>query len=627
MNVEIPLMNQFRTSHEVVRSLLSRLMRAHPRRQDRLDMKFELRSAAEWAAALDLHETAATARERFERELKQGQAPVVDHLIGGQPEGIPIPLRIARMRYVKNIIQQIHQSQRPVAVAQLQEAACETPAQEEIGDLSLIEWGQKCLSDYFTRPPSAMHRWLAGQLSAMQQARGTKLNCVAPRGSAKSTLGTLAYPLRMALEGKEQYIWIVSDTAPQADALLDHLRQELESNEELAEEYPHAVGRGRIWRRNRLVLRNGVCIDALSTGQRVRGRRYRQYRPSLVICDDLQNDQQMESARTRGKSRQWFQSALLKAGNKQTNIVHLATALHRDALAMELERKPGWTSRTFAAIERWPDNMLLWDQWEAIYCDSQHGDGRQAARAFYEQHRDEMHAGAVLLWPEEEDLYTLMCMRAEGGRDAFAREKQSEPMSPGQCEWPASYFDERIWFDAWPDKLVKTIAIDPSKGSRDRPGDYSALVMLGIGVDDVLYVDAELGKYDASELVAAAAELYCSFRPHALGIEANQGQHLLAELLKQELVRQRVFFVEPELIDNRVNKRMRIRRLTPFLAARRIRFKRHSPGTQLLVHQLRDFPIGDHDDGPDALEMAVRMAEGLLCETPGDGLGDRLVVA
>jgi hypothetical protein len=31
-------------------------------------------------------------------------------------------------------------------------------------------------------------------------------------------------------------------------------------------------------------------------------------------------------------------------------------------------------------------------------------------------------------------------------------------------------------------------------------------------------------------------------------------------------------------------------------------------GGRLLVEQLRDFPCGDHDDGPDALEMAVRLA-------------------
>ena len=26
-----------------------------------------------------------------------------------------------------------------------------------------------------------------------------------------------------------------------------------------------------------------------------------------------------------------------------------------------------------------------------------------------------------------------------------------------------------------------------------------------------------------------------------------------------------------------------------------------------MVNQFRDFPIGDHDDGPDALEMAFRL--------------------
>jgi hypothetical protein len=29
------------------------------------------------------------------------------------------------------------------------------------------------------------------------------------------------------------------------------------------------------------------------------------------------------------------------------------------------------------------------------------------------------------------------------------------------------------------------------------------------------------------------------------------------------------------------------------------------------VEQLRSFPLGSHDDGPDALEMAVRMIETL----------------
>jgi hypothetical protein len=89
-----------------------------------------------------------------------------------------------------------------------------------------------------------------------------------------------------------------------------------------------------------------------------------------------------------------------------------------------------------------------------------------------------MDAGAVLLWPEAEDLYTLMCMRVESGRTAFEREKQGSPINPESCEFPESYFRPHIWFDAWPTELqLKTIALDPSKGSDARRGDYSALVL------------------------------------------------------------------------------------------------------------------------------------------------------
>jgi hypothetical protein len=47
----------------------------------------------------------------------------------------------------------------------------------------------------------------------------------------------------------------------------------------------------------------------------------------------------------------------------------------------------------------------------------------------------------------------------------------------------------------------------------------------------------------------------------------------------------------------------------------------------LLVDQLRDFPAGAHDDGPDALEMALRLAnEVLYGRNASDGLGNRLPV-
>ena len=36
-------------------------------------------------------------------------------------------------------------------------------------------------------------------------------------------------------------------------------------------------------------------------------------------------------------------------------------------------------------------------------------------------------------------------------------------------------------------------------------------------------------------------------------------------------------------------------------------FKADSPGCRQLVDQLMDFPLAEHDDGPDALEMCTRL--------------------
>ena len=112
----------------------------------------------------------------------------------------------------------------------------------------------------------------------------------------------------------------------------------------------------------------------------------------------------------------------------------------------------------------------------------------------------------------------------------------------------------------------------------------------------------------------------------AFGVEANQFQELLCAELG-DAFRANGVHLAPAAIHNHANKAMRIRRLGPYLAQRRLRFFASSPGTRLLVDQLRDFPEGAHDDGPDALEMALRLAEEVWHgRGASDGLGDRLRV-
>ncbi|QDT70483.1 Terminase-like family protein [Planctomycetes bacterium MalM25] len=477
-------------------------------------------------------------------------------------------------------------------------------------DQSLLLWAQHYLPNHFRKSPSALHGWLAQQMDRMRTERGAKVNVVGPRGAAKSTVATLAGVLRSAVEADEPYIWIISDTKSQAQAHLENVKAELIENERLAEAYPATVGRGPRWRSAGVELRNGVVIEAYGVGQRLRGRRRRANRPSLILCDDLQNDQHIVSPVLRESSTEWFHGALMKSGTKRTNVVNVATALHRDALAMRLTKAPGWRSRTFQSIVRWPDAMELWRDWETIYCDSQKPNAADEAQAFYERNRQEMNRGAEVLWPDEEDLYTLMRLRLEGGHGAFEREKQGSPSDPERCEWPESYFEDSVWFDDWPERLtLRVIALDPSKGNDARHGDYSAIVLLGVDGDGVLHVEADLARRPVAQMVADSVARCRAFRPDAFGVEANQWQQLLAGEFVAESHRQGLPGRSPCEIHNHTNKAVRIQRLGPYLSQRRLRFKRGSDSTALLVDQLREFPVGSHDDGPDALEMALRLAE------------------
>jgi hypothetical protein len=151
--------------------------------------------------------------------------------------------------------------------------------------------------------------------------------------------------------------------------------------------------------------------------------------------------------------------------------------------------------------------------------------------------------------------------------------------------------------------------------------------MLGVDRQGIVYLEADMSRRPTPQIVADGVELCSRFSPDVFGIEANQFQDLLAGEFEAEFRRRGLLGVRPWPLENRVNKQVRIRRLGPYLSSRRLRFRSGSPATRLLVEQLRQFPLGDHDDGPDAAEMALRLAGDLLAgRRSRDGLGNRLPV-
>lgn len=482
------------------------------------------------------------------------------------------------------------------------------------------EWVREYLSHYFTSDGADFHAELFGRLRELHLRRGSKEAIVAPREGAKSTVVTLAYVLYCALERHEPFAVVLSDSAGQAQDQLRHLRHELEGNAAIARDYPDAAGVGPVWRQDRIELRNGAVVGALGTGGRIRGRRARQARPSLVVFDDVENNDTIVSAAKRTRAWRWATREVIPAGTAGTNFLSVGSALHREAVAVRLGQLPGWSGRTYPAVHQWPDRMDLWAEWERRATNLADADRNATADAIYAANRAAMDRGAEVYWPSRWPLVALMRRRAEIGSAAFDTEYQGVPSVEGLTEWPAAYFDRpELWFDDWPaDLACRVQSLDPSKGADSKSGDYQAHVLLGLARDGTLRVEAVLAREPIPLMIDRAMGLAAGFgRLDSLAVENNDSLGMVVAAFR-DAFKKLGRTVPLEGVTNTANKVVRIRRLGVYFGRRQVRF-RNTRGTRMLVDQLRDFPNAEHDDGPDALELAVRRLEILTRGTPKPG--------
>jgi predicted phage terminase large subunit-like protein len=333
---------------------------------------------------------------------------------------------------------------------------------------------------------------------------------------------------------------------------------------------------------------------AAGIGVGIGGRRF----DRGIIDDPIKDREEANSPAHRERVWRWFTSVFWKRQAKDAGILITSTRWHEDDLVGRIKRKVAegemepWTIITLQSLAT--DNV---DEKDVQKPQRHPLDRRKFGEALWPWFRSaEEHERAKALEPR--DFYSL---------------DQQDPRSEGGTEWAAECFPSSMWFDDWPQDIhFLTVALDPSKGANAKSGDYSALVALGRTPDGTLWCEADLARRNTTRIVVDGIEFADRMRLETghtvdgFGCEANQFQELLAN----EFIRvtsERGFMLPIYKITNTVNKEIRIRRLTPFLTATNIRF-RATPSTRLLVRQLEQFPVGDHDDGPDALEMALRLA-------------------
>lgn len=239
-------------------------------------------------------------------------------------------------------------------------------------------------------------------------------------------------------------------------------------------------------------------------------------------------------------------------------------------------------------------------------------------------HPDDPRKPGEALWPAHKSVEDLETIRKQNPR-GFAALQQQDPSAAGS-EFPSEWFGPEIWFEDFPrySSGIKIATCDPSKGKGDKYGDYSAFIKL-LWAEGSIWVDADMANNrNMATIIDTAVDVQREFQPEQFGIEAELFQELIGDDIFDKAKAVGVLFPLCQITHQGINKQVRIRRLTPWLSKGLIRFKGGSPGAKLLVEQLQDFPNGEHDDGPDALEMAIRILLHLVNGNINDGLGDAL---
>jgi predicted phage terminase large subunit-like protein len=186
----------------------------------------------------------------------------------------------------------------------------------------------------------------------------------APRGHAKSSAGTLALTLASICFGCRDVVLIISATEKLAIDHLQEIKIQLEENEDIIAAFKvHGLSKDN---ETELIVHIGdrICrLSAKGAGQKLRGAKWRNKRPNLIIIDDLEEDEGIRSKDQRDKLARWFTSALIPLGSDNCIIRVFGTILHADSLLMGFINSKAWLSRIYKAHEAFDDfSNILWPE-------------------------------------------------------------------------------------------------------------------------------------------------------------------------------------------------------------------------------------------------------------------------
>jgi hypothetical protein len=185
------------------------------------------------------------------------------------------------------------------------------------------------------------------------------------RGAAKSTVAEEAICLAGSFQEFRNCI-ILGESEARANERLAAIKNEFETNQYLEELFGNLVG--SIWQESKIVLANGLVIQAFGRGQSLRGAKHLQWRPDLVFGDDMEDAESVATPEAREKFKQWFMKVVIPALAPGYKFRIAGTPLDPQAWIMQLKNSPHWQTHTYpiehkdkdgARLATWPSRFPL----------------------------------------------------------------------------------------------------------------------------------------------------------------------------------------------------------------------------------------------------------------------------
>ena len=412
----------------------------------------------------------------------------------------------------------------------------------------------------------------------------------APRNHAKSTAVTHSYTLAAVLFRQSSYILIVSDTVTQAVQFLGDIKKELLDNEDLRslfgvkefikdteDDLIVNMDDGHLFR-----------IQAKGSEQKLRGLKWKNKRPDLVIGDDMENDEIVMNKERRLKFKRWFYGALLPCIADHGRIRIVGTILHTDSLLENL-----MPSQQLRSLHNGHKQLITEDlkeytaaklPWKSVK---------------YRAHTDDFKK---LLWPEMKSAEEFKAKKQDyiqqGLPDVYSQEMLNIPLDESNTFFNKTDFISTKDVDK--KKKLEYYATCDLAVSQSQRADYSAFIVGGMDEDGRLYaVHVIKERLDALQIVDTILMIQKIYKPVLFGIEQGVIQKAIGPFLNEEMMK-RSEYINLYPLKPSADKLTRARSIQARMRSGACKFDKEADWYQGFEDEMMRFPRDKHDDQVDA---------------------------